>query len=41
MHKSRQDFANRQKVDLEDVLRQSEQEYSDSMLQKVEEDETK
>lgn len=39
--KSRLDFANRQKLDLEEVLKQSEHDYLTSMLQQVEDDETK
>ena len=41
MLRSRQDFANRQKLDLEDVMKQSEQDYLKSIMQQVEEDDYK
>ena len=39
--KSRQDFANRQKVDMEEVLKRSEQDYMASILDQVAEDDIK
>ena len=41
MLKSRQDFANRQKVDLEEVLKRSEQDYMANILDQVAEDDFK